>query len=118
MGDEVSRKHDGTPVFRITAARRGLDEDVGERQRRYVILMSVRTVAVILTIVLWNVEQYVAFGALALAILLPYVAAVMANAGRERAPSGPSTLLSAPPSRPAIAPPRRDGPKDARAGVP
>ncbi|MFI8345784.1 DUF3099 domain-containing protein [Streptomyces sp. NPDC085596] len=92
-------------VFRITGARTGLAEDVRGRQRRYVISMSVRTVSVILAASLWNVERYVAIVALVLGALLPYVAVVIANAGRERPQSLPSTFVAMP-SRPMITPPR------------
>ncbi|MER5613356.1 DUF3099 domain-containing protein [Streptomyces sp. NPDC002215] len=90
------RKQSGGEVFRITGARQGLADDVRGRQRRYVISMSVRTVSVILAAVLWNVERYVAIVALALGVLLPYVAVVIANAGRENTPSLPSTFVPAP----------------------
>ncbi|MGW5102832.1 DUF3099 domain-containing protein [Streptomyces sp. NPDC004100] len=90
-------------VFRITGARTGLAEDVRGRQRRYVISMSIRTVSVILAASLWNVERYVAIVALVLGALLPYVAVVIANAGRERPPSLPSTFAVTP-SKPMIAP--------------
>ncbi|MFF1642188.1 DUF3099 domain-containing protein [Streptomyces sp. NPDC058246] len=102
------RKQSNVQVFRITGARQGLDEDVRGRQRRYVISMSVRTVAVILAATLWNVERPVALVALVLGLVLPYVAVVIANAGRENAPSLPSTFVAAP-NRPMIAPPREDG---------
>ncbi|MFE1288965.1 DUF3099 domain-containing protein [Streptomyces sp. NPDC058751] len=102
------RKQSNVQVFRITGARQSLDDDVRGRQRRYVISMSVRTVAVILAATLWNVERPVALVALVLGILLPYIAVVVANAGRENAPSLPSTFVGAP-SRPMIAPPRQDG---------
>lgn len=94
-------------VFRITGARTGLDEDVRGRQRRYVISMSIRTVAVILAASLWNVERYVAVVALVLGAVLPYVAVVIANAGRENAPSLPSSFIGAPVRR-VLAPPRTD----------
>ncbi|MEU0921920.1 DUF3099 domain-containing protein [Streptomyces cyaneofuscatus] len=114
------RKSDEVEVFRITEARQGLADDVRGRQRRYVISMSVRTVSVVLAAVLWNVERHVAIVALALGVLLPYVAVVIANAGRENAPSLPSAYLTAP-VRPALeATPvaGRDGSAgpDARAG--
>ncbi|MFF9893947.1 DUF3099 domain-containing protein [Streptomyces longispororuber] len=96
------RKQNGAQVFRITGARQGLADDVRGRQRRYVISMSVRTVSVIAAAVLWNVERHVALVALVLGVLLPYVAVVIANAGRENAPSLPSTFVPAP-SRPALA---------------
>lgn len=95
------RKQHGAEVFRITGARQGLADDVRGRQRRYVISMSVRTVSVVLAAVLWNVERHVAIVGLALGILLPYVAVVIANAGRENAPSLPSTFVSEP-MRPAV----------------
>ncbi|GAA3960392.1 DUF3099 domain-containing protein [Streptomyces marokkonensis] len=107
-------------VFRITGARTGLQEDVRGRQRRYIISMSVRTLSVILAVCLWNVERHVAIVALVLGAALPYVAVVIANAGRENAPSLPSTFVAAQ-TAPMIMPPRaEDGsakpvPEDARA---
>lgn len=95
----------GAQVFRITGARQGLADDVRGRQRRYVISMSVRTLAVILALVLWNVERHVAIVALVLGMILPYISVVIANAGRENAPGLPSTFVTAP-VRPMIAPPR------------
>ncbi|WP_392676106.1 DUF3099 domain-containing protein [Streptomyces sp. LN785] len=95
------RKQSGAEVFRITGARQGLADDVRGRQRRYVISMSVRTLSVILAAVLWNIEKPVAIVALALGALLPYVAVVIANAGRENAPSLPSTFVP-PPTRPML----------------
>jgi small neutral amino acid transporter SnatA (MarC family) len=86
-------------VFRITGARSSLTEDVRGRQRRYVISMLIRTVCVLLAVVLWNVERYLAFAALAGGVLLPYIAVVIANAGRERSPGLPSTF-DVPPTTP------------------
>ncbi|KOV95780.1 DUF3099 domain-containing protein [Streptomyces sp. NRRL B-3648] len=100
----MRKQHGGNvQVFRITGARTGLAEDVRGRQRRYVISMSVRTVSVILAVSLWNVERYVAIVALVLGAVLPYIAVVVANAGRERPPSLPSTFVATP-VRPMIAP--------------
>ncbi|MGA5819365.1 DUF3099 domain-containing protein [Kitasatospora sp. NPDC094028] len=82
----------GGEVYRITGARSSLSEDVGGRQRRYVISMLLRTVCVLLAVVLWDVQRWLAFGALAGAVLLPYFAVLIANAGRERAPGLPSTF--------------------------
>lgn len=105
------RKQSNVQVFRITGARQSLDDDVRGRQRRYVISMSVRTVSVILAASLWNVERPVALVALVLGILLPYVAVVIANAGRENAPSLPSTFVTAP-LRPMITGPVPDGSRE------
>ncbi|WP_328316773.1 DUF3099 domain-containing protein [Streptomyces sp. NBC_00388] len=90
------RKQSSGEVFRITGARTGLAEDVRGRQRRYIISMTVRTVAVILTAVLWNVARPVAIATLILGAFLPYVAVVIANAGRENAPVLPTTFVPAP----------------------
>ena len=105
------RKHSETEVFRITGARQGLADDVRARQRRYVISMSVRTVAVVLAAVLWNVERHVAIVALVLGVLLPYVAVVIANAGRENAPSLPTTYIPTP-VRPMLGSGRDETPSD------
>ncbi|MEV7276269.1 DUF3099 domain-containing protein [Streptomyces sp. NPDC093111] len=107
------RKHGGTEVFRITGARQGLADDVRGRQRRYVISMSIRTLSVIAAASLWNVERYVAVVALVIGALLPYVAVVIANAGRESAPSLPSSFIP-PPVRPELEADaeRRDGGND------
>ncbi|MEU6509954.1 MULTISPECIES: DUF3099 domain-containing protein [unclassified Streptomyces] len=103
----MRKQHGGVQVFRITGARTGLAEDVRGRQRRYVISMTIRTVSVILAVALWNVERYVAVVALVFGALLPYVAVVIANAGRERPPSLPSTFVSMP-TPPMITPPRAE----------
>ncbi|MET9907746.1 DUF3099 domain-containing protein [Streptomyces sp. NPDC006476] len=92
-------KQNNVQVFRITAARKGLNEDVRGRQRRYVIAMSVRTVSVILAATLWNVERPVALVALVLGIGLPYIAVVIANGGREKAPAPQASFVPALPSR-------------------
>ncbi|MET8610626.1 DUF3099 domain-containing protein [Streptomyces misionensis] len=93
----MRRQHgDGGQVFRITGARTGLAEDVRGRQRRYVISMSIRTVSVILAATLWNVERPLAVVALVAGAILPYIAVVVANAGRERPPGLPSTFVTAP----------------------
>ncbi|MGF1426277.1 DUF3099 domain-containing protein [Kitasatospora sp. LaBMicrA B282] len=89
---QVGRSADDDRVFRITGARTSLSEDVRGRQRRYIISMLIRTACVLLTVVLWNVQVYVAAATLVAGILLPYVAVIIANAGRERAPGLPSTF--------------------------
>ncbi|MFE9938678.1 DUF3099 domain-containing protein [Streptomyces hirsutus] len=105
----------GVQVFRITGARTGLQEDVRGRQRRYVISMIIRTISVVLAATLWNVERHIAIVALALGMLLPYIAVVIANAGRENAPSLPSTYLT-PQMRPMITSSRtNDGPAESGA---
>lgn len=94
-------KRNGAEVFRITGARMGLEEDVRGRQRRYVISMTIRTLSVVATVLLWNVERHVAIVTLAAGLLLPYIAVVIANAGRESTPSLPSHFVPTP-VRPAL----------------
>ncbi|WP_179382305.1 DUF3099 domain-containing protein [Streptomyces sp. SA15] len=105
----MRKQHGGgsAQVFRITGARAGLQEDVRGRQRRYVISMTIRTLSVILAATLWNVERHVAIVALVLGAVLPYIAVVVANAGRENAPSLPSTFVTVP-TPPMIEPPRAE----------
>lgn len=102
----VVRKQSRVHVFRITGARQGLEENVRGRQRRYVILMSVRAASVVLAVTVWNVERHIAIAALVLSILLPCVAVVIANGGRERTYSLPKFVSA--PLRLMIAP-QRDG---------
>ncbi|MBR7674286.1 DUF3099 domain-containing protein [Streptomyces sp. NPDC054796] len=90
------RKQRRPEVFRITGARQGLEDDVRGRQRRYVISMLVRTASVLLTVLLWNVQRPLAVVTLVLGALLPYVAVVIANAGRENAPSLPASYIPSP----------------------
>ncbi|MFJ9846209.1 DUF3099 domain-containing protein [Kitasatospora sp. NPDC101155] len=88
----MGKSADGGQVFRITGARSSLSEDVRGRQRRYVISMLIRTLCVLLAVVLWDVQRWLAIAALAGGVLLPYFAVLIANAGRERAPGLPSTF--------------------------
>jgi hypothetical protein len=90
------RKQRSPEVFRITGARQGLDEDIRGRQRRYVISMLVRTVAVLLTVVLWDISRPLAVVTLVVGLVMPYVAVVIANAGRENTPSLPDTYIAGP----------------------
>lgn len=69
----------GAPII-ITSAQDALSLEQRGRQRRYFISMMVRTGCFIATIFLPNPYRWFAMGA---AIVLPYVAVVIANAGRE-----------------------------------
>ncbi|MFD5464772.1 DUF3099 domain-containing protein [Kitasatospora sp. NPDC127059] len=88
----MGKSAEGGRVYRITGARSSLSEDVRGRQRRYVISMLIRTACVLLAVVLWDVERWLAFAALGGGVLLPYFAVLIANAGREQAPGLPSTF--------------------------
>jgi len=71
---------DEKEVFDITSAPKALSQDQAGRQKRYFISMMIRTVCFILTVILPSPYRWIAlFGA----VVLPYFAVVIANAGRE-----------------------------------
>ena len=72
----------GPTVHKITAARPSLSEDIRSRQTRYLVSMSVRTVCFVLAIVTSGPLRWIFFAG---AVVLPYVAVVLANAGGETA---------------------------------
>lgn len=90
-------------MYRITGARESLTDDINARQRRYVISMLIRTVAVIMTVVLWDVSRPVAVVTLVLGAVIPYVAVVVANGGRAKAAPLPTAHLA--PGGPRALPP-------------
>ncbi len=70
-------------VHQVTDAKPSLSEDIGRREKRYLIQMGIRTVCLILAAVLsapWPVRALL----VAAAVFLPYIAVVGANAGREQ----------------------------------
>jgi hypothetical protein len=69
-------------VYRITEAPRSLSDDIGSRQRKYAISMGVRAVAfVVAAIAPLPVPLRVLL--IIAALVIPYVAVVYANGGRE-----------------------------------
>jgi len=67
-------------VYDITAAPASLTRDQAGRQRRYFISMMIRTGCFLLTVILPSPYRWFA---LLGAVTLPYIAVVIANAGRE-----------------------------------
>ena len=82
-------------IFDITSAPKGLGADQAARQKRYFISMMVRTLCFILTVILPSPFRWFA---LAGAVFLPYIAVVVANAGRETVGTGNSVLKKKPKS--------------------
>lgn len=80
-------------VYDITSAQKSLSSDQPGRQRRYFISMMIRTACFILTVILPSPYRWIA---LAGAVFLPYVAVVVANAGRETILPGASILKKKP----------------------
>jgi len=87
-------------VQSVTAARSGLTEDVNARTRRYLISMGIRTVCFVMAVLTTGPVRWTLVAA---AILLPYIAVVAANAGRERHPAPPPSAVL-PTERPALRP--------------
>lgn len=65
----------------ITTAQTGLSDDLAMRTRRYLITMAVRTVCFVAAIA---VDHWTRWVLAALAVFLPYIGVVGANAGREK----------------------------------
>ena len=72
------------PVHMVTQARRSLTDDVAFRQRRYLLMMGIRTVCFVIAVVLFlnHFGWLTAIPAIG-AIFIPYFAVVFANGGRE-----------------------------------
>jgi hypothetical protein len=83
-------------VHRITDAGTSLSEDQRSRTIRYVVAMSVRTVCFIGAVLAPPPWRWVLIGA---AIVLPYFAVVMANAGRGGPDGEGFTVLAIKPQR-------------------
>jgi hypothetical protein len=79
------------PVYRITGVRRGFAEEQSERTRRYLISMGVRTACFVGAVIATGWLRWVLVAG---AVVLPYLAVVFANAGRERTePPPPEVFL-------------------------
>lgn len=105
------------PAQSITSAPEPLGADQARRARRYLIQMGIRVLCFLLAVLTWSrVPLWVSLVLIVGAVVLPYIAVLFANAGRERrddAPPGyvPHLLDAAPPARPvAAAPPAASDP--------
>ncbi|WP_406287744.1 DUF3099 domain-containing protein [Embleya sp. NBC_00896] len=96
-------KNAKSAVYQISGARKGLTEDVAGRQRRYVISMSIRTVCFIGAVFTPSPWRWILVAG---ALFLPYIAVVVANAGREPTSNAPVQAQIVPPLPPkALEPP-------------
>ncbi len=69
----------------ITAAPSPLAEDQSRRERRYLVQMGIRVVAFLLVVLLWHrIPAWISWLLVTTAVVMPYVAVLLANAGRER----------------------------------
>jgi hypothetical protein len=76
-------------IHNVTSVRTPLSKEQKARTRRYLIQMAIRTVCFISAVVAFSfgAPLWVVWVLIAGAVVLPYVAVVMANAGRESDPS-------------------------------
>lgn len=78
------------PVYSVTAARRGASDDLAQRQRRYLVSMGIRTICFVLAVVTHGPVRWIFVAA---AVVLPYVAVVMANAVGSGAGEAPTAYV-------------------------
>jgi hypothetical protein len=68
----------------VTEARRGLSEDISYRQRRYLLMMAIRTVCFVVALIMFvNHLGWLTAIPVVGALLIPYFAVIFANGGRE-----------------------------------
>jgi hypothetical protein len=68
----------------VTQARRSLSDDISFRQRRYLVMMTVRAICFVIAVVMFvNHLGWLAALPAVGAIFIPYFAVVFANGGRE-----------------------------------
>ncbi|MEO6510629.1 MAG: DUF3099 domain-containing protein [Nocardioides sp.] len=93
-------RHQTDEPVRITTANAGRDADIAARQKRYLIAMGIRTICFVAAIFVTSIWLRVVF--VTGALVLPYVAVVMANAGSTKSDGfalmdGPSGARELPP---------------------
>ena len=93
MKNSKKVENGATESFSITSAPKSLKNDLAGRQRRYLISMIIRTICFLLTVALPSPYRWFA---LAGAMVLPYIAVVVANAGRETVLPGANILSKRP----------------------
>jgi len=101
-------------VFAITGLPTSLQDDQGERMRRYLLSMGIRTLCFILAVVALAVLHWTFIGwtLVTAAVLLPYVAVVMANATGSRQGGTLGPVSSSPIITPTSTPPSADRPDE------
>jgi hypothetical protein len=95
-------------VHLVTTARRPHSEEISGRTRRYLISMGIRTVCLVLAI--FVLGGWLRLIAIAAAIVLPWFAVVLANAGPVIGEESPEYVTA---SRPELEERKPDGAPDA-----
>jgi len=112
------------PAQSVTSAPEPLGADQARRARRYLIQMGIRVLCFVVAVLTWSrVPLWVSLVLIVGAVVLPYIAVLFANAGRERrddAPPGyvPHLLDAAPTARPVAPAPPGPAPADEPADEP
>ena len=89
----MRRKDRGKPgqeVYNVSGVASSLTDDVRARTRKYAISMGIRTACVLGAIVTQGPLRWILFSG---ALVLPYVAVVMANGGREPTRNAPPPVV-------------------------
>jgi hypothetical protein len=74
----------GQQVHLVTQARKPMSEDISYRQHRYLLMMAIRTACFAVAIIMFvnHLGLLVIIPAVG-AVLIPYIAVIFANGGRE-----------------------------------
>jgi hypothetical protein len=82
----VIKARSGTPeVPRITSVAEPAADEVARRTRRYLVQMGIRIVCFLGAVTTWGrIPVWISWLLLAGAVVLPYIAVILANAGSER----------------------------------
>lgn len=88
---------DREPVYSVTSARSGQRDEIGGRERRYVISMAIRTACFVGAVIAWQtVGAWLGAILFVGAVVLPYTSVILANAGTRAQATG-TDLLKNPP---------------------
>jgi len=85
----LARRSKPHAAYRITTARKSVPDDQAVRVRGYVISMSIRIVCFVLAVV---TQGWLRWTFVAGALIIPYLAVVFANGGREPNEDAPESL--------------------------
>ncbi len=91
--------HASAPVQSVTSAPQSNADDQGARMRRYLLAMGIRTVCFVLAIV---ASGWLRWSLVAAAVVLPYVAVVLANAVGPRLGQAVAPIRQVTEERPAL----------------
>lgn len=81
------------PIYSVTSARPSLTSDQAARNRRYLLSMSIRVVCFIGCIV---TDGWLRWALFVGALVLPWVAVLVANAGREQRGKAAAAIIDGP----------------------